>query len=58
MEISSISKFICCMVSEHPFMNVTYKSERARRVIVSEGKKRLTFEPRIDALPPPNKITW
>ncbi|XP_071773186.1 vascular endothelial growth factor receptor kdr-like [Centroberyx gerrardi] len=45
-------------VFEHPFLNISYKHERSHRVTVNTGKKRLVFEPRITALPPPDAVTW
>ncbi|XP_076005156.1 vascular endothelial growth factor receptor kdr-like isoform X2 [Genypterus blacodes] len=44
------------LVYEHPFLNISYRHERSRRV--NEGKRRLVFEPRVNALPPPDMTTW
>ncbi|XP_056131133.1 vascular endothelial growth factor receptor kdr-like isoform X2 [Lampris incognitus] len=46
------------LVFEHPFLNVSYKNERSRLVTVNEGKKRVVFEPKINAVPPADTMTW
>nr|XP_057909086.1 vascular endothelial growth factor receptor kdr-like [Doryrhamphus excisus]XP_057909093.1 vascular endothelial growth factor receptor kdr-like [Doryrhamphus excisus] len=45
-------------VYEHPFINISYKHERHGRVVVKEGRKKLVFEPRVNALPQPDVMTW
>ncbi|CAB1325393.1 unnamed protein product [Coregonus sp. 'balchen'] len=45
-------------IYEHPYLNVSYKNERARRVVYTEGRSKLMFEPKVNALPPPNTMTW
>ncbi|KAK9963109.1 hypothetical protein ABG768_006328 [Culter alburnus] len=42
-------------VYEHPFLNVTHNKRRSISVI--EGRK-VQFEPRVNALPAPNKVLW
>ncbi|XP_028271700.1 vascular endothelial growth factor receptor kdr-like [Parambassis ranga] len=46
------------IVYEHPFLNVSYRHERPSLVVVKEGRKKLVFEPKVNALPPPNVIAW
>ncbi|XP_058505740.1 vascular endothelial growth factor receptor kdr-like [Solea solea] len=46
------------IVYEHPFLNISYRHERPSKVIVKEGRKRLVFEPKVNALPPPDLISW
>ncbi|KAJ8255109.1 hypothetical protein GJAV_G00201010 [Gymnothorax javanicus] len=45
------------IIYEHPYLNVSYMYEGKRVVTVQEGSK-VTFEPRIVALPKPNVVTW
>lgn len=42
----------------HPFLNVSYKLERLSTVTVKEGRKKLVFEPKVDALPSPDSVEW
>lgn len=46
------------LVFEHPFLNVTYKPDRSSPVTVNEGRKRIVFEPKVNALPAPDIIAW
>lgn len=46
------------IVFEHPFLNVSYRNERRSTVTVKEGAKRLVFEPKVNALPPPDIFAW
>ncbi|XP_054647687.1 vascular endothelial growth factor receptor kdr-like [Dunckerocampus dactyliophorus] len=46
------------IVYEHPFINISYKHERHGTVVVKEGRKKLVFEPKVNALPPPDVMTW
>ncbi|XP_074530172.1 vascular endothelial growth factor receptor kdr-like isoform X2 [Halichoeres trimaculatus] len=46
------------IVYEHPFLNISYRHERPSRVVVKEGRKRIVFEPKVNALPPPDIIAW
>ncbi|XP_061756252.1 vascular endothelial growth factor receptor kdr-like isoform X1 [Nerophis ophidion] len=46
------------IVFEHPFINVSYKHEQSGAVVVKEGRKKLVFEPKVNALPPPDMMTW
>ncbi|XP_034739534.1 vascular endothelial growth factor receptor kdr-like isoform X1 [Etheostoma cragini] len=46
------------LVYEHPFLNVSYKHERPSTVTAKEGRKKLVFEPKVNALPPPDMIVW
>lgn len=52
--------FICfkSFVLEHPFLNVTYKNERLSTVTVKEGRKRVVFEPKVNALPQAAVLGW
>ncbi|KAL0974154.1 hypothetical protein UPYG_G00216370 [Umbra pygmaea] len=43
---------------EHPFLNVTYKPPQTSRVECQKGKIKLVLEPKVNAVPPPNIITW
>ncbi|XP_022615628.1 vascular endothelial growth factor receptor kdr-like [Seriola dumerili] len=45
-------------VYEHPFLNVSYKNERSSILTVKEGRKRLVFEPQVNALPPTDILAW
>ncbi|XP_059202072.1 vascular endothelial growth factor receptor kdr-like [Centropristis striata] len=45
-------------VYEHPFLNVSYRHERHSTVTFKGGRKRLVFEPKVNALPPPDMIAW
>lgn len=44
--------------AEHPFLNVSYKNERASTVVVAEGRKRLVFDPKVNALPQEDLTAW
>uniref|UniRef100_A0AAQ4QDH0 receptor protein-tyrosine kinase n=1 Tax=Gasterosteus aculeatus aculeatus TaxID=481459 RepID=A0AAQ4QDH0_GASAC len=44
-------------VFEHPFLNVSYKRDRPE-VIVKEGRKKLVFDPKVNAVPLPNIVAW
>ncbi|XP_037531691.1 vascular endothelial growth factor receptor kdr-like [Nematolebias whitei] len=46
------------VVIEHPFLDVSYKHDRSRTVIVKDGIKRFVFEPKVKALPQPDTTTW
>jgi hypothetical protein len=46
------------VISEHPYLNVSYKNEWARRVVYTEGRNKLMFEPKVNALPPTDTIAW
>ncbi|CAJ1058791.1 vascular endothelial growth factor receptor kdr-like isoform X1 [Xyrichtys novacula] len=45
-------------VYERPFLNISYKHEKHKKVVVKEGRKKLVFEPKVTALPPPDMIAW
>lgn len=45
-------------VFEHPFLNVSYRHEQHIKVTVKEGRKKIVFEPKVNALPPPDLIAW
>lgn len=45
-------------VPEHPFLNVSYKHDRPSKVTVKEGKKKLVFDPKVNALPSPDMVAW
>lgn len=44
------------VVYRHPFLNITYKHSSRR--VVNEGTRQVVFEPRVNALPAPDDITW
>uniref|UniRef100_A0A6Q2XW98 receptor protein-tyrosine kinase n=1 Tax=Esox lucius TaxID=8010 RepID=A0A6Q2XW98_ESOLU len=46
------------IVYENPFLNVSYKSSQTSRLVFMEGEKGLMLEPKVNALPPPDIITW
>ncbi|KAM8908561.1 vascular endothelial growth factor receptor kdr-like isoform 2-T2 [Spinachia spinachia] len=46
------------VVYEHPFLNVSYKHDRSGEVSVKEGRKKLVFDPKVNALPVPNIVAW
>ncbi|XP_054453574.1 vascular endothelial growth factor receptor kdr-like [Anoplopoma fimbria] len=46
------------IVYEHPFLNVSYRYDRPSTVTVKEGRKRLVFEPKVNALPSPDMLAW
>ncbi|XP_042348714.1 vascular endothelial growth factor receptor kdr-like isoform X2 [Plectropomus leopardus] len=41
-----------------PFLNVSYRHERLSAVTVNEGRKKLVFEPKVNALPSPDMTIW
>ncbi|XP_068596311.1 vascular endothelial growth factor receptor kdr-like [Brachionichthys hirsutus] len=43
---------------EHPFLNVSYKHDRPSTVTVKEGRQKIVFEPKVNALPPVDMIAW
>uniref|UniRef100_A0A674BJD2 receptor protein-tyrosine kinase n=1 Tax=Salmo trutta TaxID=8032 RepID=A0A674BJD2_SALTR len=53
-----LSPLVFCVISEHPYLNVSYKNEQERIVVYTEGRNKLMFEPKVNALPPPNTMTW
>ncbi|XP_005467522.1 vascular endothelial growth factor receptor kdr-like [Oreochromis niloticus] len=44
------------VVYEHPFLNISSKNGQHRTV--AEGVRKIVFEPRVIALPPPDMIAW
>ncbi|KAL6117421.1 flt1 [Pungitius sinensis] len=46
------------LVYERPFLNVSYKHDRLGEVTVKEGRKKLVFDPKVNALPIPNIVAW
>ncbi|XP_070769236.1 vascular endothelial growth factor receptor kdr-like [Enoplosus armatus] len=46
------------LVYEHPFLNVSYRHEKHSTVTVKEGRKKLVFEPKVNALPPADMLAW
>ncbi|XP_068181455.1 vascular endothelial growth factor receptor kdr-like isoform X2 [Antennarius striatus] len=42
----------------HPFLNVSYRHDRPSTVTVKEGRQRILFEPKVNALPPVDVIAW
>ncbi|XP_026185706.1 vascular endothelial growth factor receptor kdr-like [Mastacembelus armatus] len=45
-------------VYEHPYLNISYRHEQAGIVSVTEGRKKLVFEPQVNALPPTDMLAW
>lgn len=43
---------------EHPYLNLSYKNEHLTTVTVKEGRKKVVFEPRVNALPPAVVLGW
>lgn len=48
----------CICRAEHPFLNVSYRNERASTVVVTEGQKRLVFEPKVNSMPRADLMAW
>ncbi|XP_029297446.1 vascular endothelial growth factor receptor kdr-like [Cottoperca gobio] len=46
------------IVFEHPFLNISYRHERPSTVTVKESKRKFVFEPKVNALPPPDTLAW
>ncbi|XP_030594896.1 vascular endothelial growth factor receptor kdr-like [Archocentrus centrarchus] len=46
------------IVYEHPFLNISYKNERRSTVEVLEGERKVVFDPKVNALPPPDVMEW
>ncbi|KAM8732613.1 vascular endothelial growth factor receptor kdr-like [Acanthopagrus schlegelii] len=46
------------IVFEHPFLNVSSRHERPSTVTVTEGRKKLVFDPKVNALPRAVLIGW
>ncbi|XP_010784459.1 vascular endothelial growth factor receptor kdr-like [Notothenia coriiceps] len=46
------------IVIEHPYLNISYKHERHSTIRVKEGRKKLVFDPKVQALPPPDMAAW
>ncbi|XP_019726842.1 vascular endothelial growth factor receptor kdr-like isoform X1 [Hippocampus comes] len=44
------------IVYEHPFLNISHR--HLATVVVREGRKRLVFDPKVNALPLPDTLTW
>ncbi|XP_051931066.1 vascular endothelial growth factor receptor kdr-like [Hippocampus zosterae] len=44
------------IVYEHPFLNISHRHQAT--VVVREGRKRLVFEPKVNALPLPDTLAW
>lgn len=45
-------------LAERPFLNVSYRNERASTVVVTEGQKRLVFEPKVNSMPRAELTAW
>ncbi|CAG09798.1 unnamed protein product [Tetraodon nigroviridis] len=43
---------------KHPFLNITYRNEHLSTVTVKEGRKKVVFEPKVNALPPAVVLGW
>lgn len=50
--------FFLFFILEHPFLNITYKNEHLSTVTVKEGRKKVVFEPKVNALPPAVVLGW
>ncbi|XP_033993630.1 vascular endothelial growth factor receptor kdr-like [Trematomus bernacchii] len=46
------------IVIEHPYLNISYRHERHSTIRVKDGRKRLVFDPKVQALPPPDMVAW
>lgn len=46
------------MVYEHPFINLSYKIDKPSAIIVNEHTKKVSFGPKVKAVPSPDKIIW
>lgn len=57
---SSRLKCICfqSFTPEHPYLNLSYKNEHLTTVTVKEGRRKVVFEPRVNALPPAVVLGW
>ncbi|XP_026213474.1 vascular endothelial growth factor receptor kdr-like isoform X2 [Anabas testudineus] len=53
-----INATVKVIVYEHPFLNVSYGHDRSSTVSVKEGDRKVVFEPRVNALPPPDMLAW
>ncbi|XP_068445331.1 vascular endothelial growth factor receptor kdr-like isoform X2 [Clinocottus analis] len=50
--------FARVLVFEHPFLNVSFRHDRPSKVTVKEGRNKLVFDPKVNALPPPDMLAW
>lgn len=44
--------------AEHPFLNISYGDGRSGIVKFSGEGGKIVLEPRVNALPPPDKVDW
>lgn len=58
MSSSENEKHVAIFSAEHPFLNVSYRNERSSAVVVTEGRKRLVFEPKVNAVPRADLTAW
>ena len=49
---------VVVVLSEHPFLHLSYRSDHAGYVTVTEGKNKLVFRPVVDALPLADSVAW
>lgn len=61
--IAELSSRLNCIwfhsfIPEHPYLNLSYTNEHLTTVTVKEGRKKVVFEPRIDAMPPAVVLGW
>lgn len=49
---------VSVIVYEHPFINLSYKIDKPSTIIVNKHTKKISFGPKVKAVPTPDKITW
>uniref|UniRef100_A0A8C6S977 receptor protein-tyrosine kinase n=1 Tax=Neogobius melanostomus TaxID=47308 RepID=A0A8C6S977_9GOBI len=45
-------------VYEHPFINLTYKTDKPSTIFANKLTKSVSFGPKVKAVPPPDKVIW
>lgn len=46
------------IVYAHPFINMTYKVDKPSTIHVNKRTRRVSFGPKVRAVPPPDTVTW
>ncbi|KAK7922469.1 hypothetical protein WMY93_009371 [Mugilogobius chulae] len=49
---------VTVMVYERPFINVSYKVDKPKAIIVTKYNMKVSFGPKVRAVPPPDTIIW
>ncbi|XP_072293233.1 vascular endothelial growth factor receptor kdr-like isoform X2 [Eucyclogobius newberryi] len=49
---------VTVIVYDRPFLNVTYKIDKPRTIIVNKYNKKVSFGPKVKAVPPPDTLIW